>query len=87
MCACEPRVRTPNCGKMSCIAAAAKRERMRIAAWLRREAAYARTVKDCPPVDRDTVADSIASWIESGEWEKRPGPRAGHAESKTGGTP
>lgn len=70
MCACQPKVRTPNCGSMACIRAAAQRERARISSWLRREASVARHMV-LGPVDRDVVADAIANWIESGEWETR----------------
>ena len=74
MCACEPRVRTPNCGKMSCLSAAAARERARIVAWLRREMA------EWPADDR---LPSLADDLESGAWASH---RAS-ADTKTGGTP
>lgn len=61
MCACQPGVRTPNCGKMSCLTATAKKERVRIAAWLRLEMA------EWPADDR---LPSLVEDLETGAWEK-----------------
>ena len=71
MCACQPGVRTPNCGKMSCLSATRAKERARIAAWLRAEMA------EWPADER---LPSLVADLESGEWERLLGQVSGGQE-------
>lgn len=53
MCACNPRIRTPNCGSMACLTAASKRALLPALAFIRSEAARFRA--------RDEGADAAVS--------------------------